>query len=150
MKNKIFLTIFIAAIVIAASIWSLSRPPVSAPRVFDENQTSPQSMRPPQTVQPALIRISYTQAPDYVGKYVCVTGVVDHVDTSVANNIFLYFCTDSKKCPFGAVIFKLNAPKFLDPSLFIGKTVEITGTITYYQRLIKIILTDPAQIKIIQ
>ena len=136
-KNKIPLTIIVAAILIAASIWLSKRP-------------APQQL--PKTVEPLqhpATRIDYTEAPNHVGEYACVSGKIDHVYTSRKGTIFLNFCPDYKTCPFGAVIFGSNAYKFSNPKQYEGKTVEITGLIKSYQGRPEIVLKDPRQIKIL-
>ena len=147
-KIKIPAAIIIAAVIIAASIWLSNKPPSAVPQAAPQTEQSQRQSTAP--LQQTDININYTQAPDFVGKYVCVTGVVDNIFTSKTNTVFFNFCKDYKNCPFSAVIFKLNAPKFPDPSLFLSKTVRITGFITSYQGRPEIVLEDPAQIKIVQ
>jgi micrococcal nuclease len=135
-KNKVPVTIIVAAFIIAASIWLSKRP-------------APQ--QPPKTVEPsqqAAIRIDYTEAPNHVGEYACVVGRVDHVNRP-KKTTFLNFCPDYKTCPFGAVIFNSDAHKFPNPEQYEGQTVEITGLIRSYQGRPEIILNDPQQIKIL-
>jgi DNA/RNA endonuclease YhcR with UshA esterase domain len=144
-KNKIPLAIIIAAFVIAASIWLSKRPPSAAPQIA---QTSQQSSKPAQPPQSSLPRISFSQAPDYIGKSVCVTGKVDRVYTSQKGTVFINFCPDYKTCPFGAVIFASSVPKFPNPQQYAGKDIEITGFITAYQGRPEIVIESPDQIKI--
>jgi DNA/RNA endonuclease YhcR with UshA esterase domain len=146
-KNKIPIAIVIASVIIAAAIWLSVRPPANPDRTPPATE---QSSELPQAVQPTSIRISYTQAPDYVGKYVCVTGIVDHVYTSQKGTVFLNFCPDYKSCPFGAVIFGSNTTKFPSLRRYTGRKIEITGFITLYQNRPEIILESPAQIKLAQ
>ena len=150
-KNKIPITIIIAALIIAASIWLSRKPPSAAPLAIYEREQSPQqSPTPAQPVQPSSLRISFTQAPNYLGKYACVVGIVNHVYTSRKGTIFLNFCSNYKTCPFGVVIFGSNASKFPNPDQYTGKNVEITGFITAYQGRPEIVLESPAQIRIAQ
>ncbi|MGA2915998.1 MAG: hypothetical protein ABSE89_08245 [Sedimentisphaerales bacterium] len=144
-KNKTSITIIAAALIIAASIWLSRKPPSAAVPAAPERE---QSSKPAQPVQPASLRISFTEAPNYTGKYACVTGIVDHTYTSRTGTIFLNFCPDYRTCPFGAVIFGSNASKFPNPNQFTGKNVEITGFITAYQGRPEIVLESPAQIRI--
>jgi micrococcal nuclease len=126
-KNKVPVTIIIAAFLIAASILLAKTAP------------------PPQSAK----HIDYTEAPNYVGEYACVSGKIDHVYTSKKGTIFLNFCQDYKTCPFGVVIFGEDAHKFPNPQQYEGKTVEITGLIKSYQGRPEIILNDLGQIKIL-
>ncbi len=136
-KNKVPLTIIVAAFLIAGSIWLSKRP---AP------QQLPKTAKPSQH---AATRIDYTEAPNHVGEYACVSGKIDHVYTSQKGTIFLNFCPDYKTCPFGAVIFGSDAYKFPNPKQYEGEIVEITGLIKSYQGRPDIILNDPGQIKIL-
>ena len=133
-KNKVPVTIIVAAFLITASVWLSKRP---APLQLAKTA-------PPQ--YPAK-RIDYTEAPNYVGEYVCVSGKIDHVYTSKKGTIFLNFCTDYKTCPFGAVIFGEDAYKFPNPQQYEGKALEITGLIKSYQGRPEIVLKDISQIK---
>jgi hypothetical protein len=149
-NNKMPITIIAAALIIAAAIL-FSRKPPSAPLPPDNEikQIPRQTLSPSsQSPSPASTRISFYQAPDNIGKVVCVTGKVDHVYTSGKGTVFINFCADYKNCPFGAVIFVSNAPKFPNPQQYTGKNVEITGFITAYQGRPEIILESPDQIKI--
>ncbi len=145
-KNKVPLTIIVAASLIAASIW-LSRLAGGSPRWT--KRSAPQQL-PKQTepLQQAAIRIDYTEAPNHIGEYACVVGRVDHVNNP-KETTFLNFCPDYKTCPFGAVIFGSDVHKFPNPKQYEGETVEITGLIKSYKGRPEIILKDPSQIKIL-
>ena len=143
-KNKVLGTIIVAVFLmalamlcIAASIWLSKKP---APLLL--STTAPPSQHPPK-------RIDYTEAPNHIGEYACVSGKIDHVYTSQKGTIFLNFCLDYKTCPFGAVIFNEDAYKFSNPQQYEGKTLEITGLIKSYQGRPEITLKDPGQIKIL-
>jgi len=167
-KNKVPVAIIIAAFIIAASIWLSKRPaPVRPQNIIYRQPTPPQPPKaaepsqPPKTAEPPQLpktveplqhpatRIDYTEAPNHIGEYACVSGKIDHVYTSQKGTTFLNFCPDYKTCPFGAVIFGSNAYKFPNPGQYEGKTVEITGLIRSYQGRPEIILNDPGQIKIL-
>ena len=139
-KNKVPLAIIAAALIIAAAILVSRRPPSAALPPDNENRQTPQPS--PST------RINFTQAPENIGKVVCVTGKVDHVYTSDKGTVFINFCSDYKNCPFGAVIFDSSVSKFPNPQQYTGKIVEITGFITAYQGRAEIVLDSPDQIKI--
>jgi len=146
-KNKVPIIAIVAAFIMVALMWfSRQPPPVSLSGSPEEEQLPP----PPQPIQPSSLRISFTQAPNYIGKYACVTGTVDHVYTSQKGTIFINFCPDYRTCPFGVVIFSSNASKFPNPNQYTGKDVQITGFITAYQGRPEIVLDDPAQIRIEQ
>ncbi len=146
-KNKIPITIIVAAFIIAGSIWLSNRPVSTTLPSRNDRTLTPQ---PPKAVKPEqqpAKRISYTEAPNHVGEYVCVVGRVDHVFTP-KETTFLNFCPDYKTCPFGVVIFSSDAYKFPNPQQYEGKTVEITGLIKSYKGRAEIVLNDPSQIKI--
>ena len=148
-KNKIPITIIVAAFIIAGSIWLSNRSATTKPQSPSDRKLTPQQL--PRTAEPLqhpTIRISYTEAPDHVGEYACVAGRVDHVYTSQRGTIFINFCPDYKTCPFGAVIFGSDAYKFSNSNQYEEKTVEITGLIRSYQGRPEIVLNDPVQIKI--
>jgi micrococcal nuclease len=143
-KNKIPITIIIAAFIIAGSIWLSNRSSSIRPQSPSDRKPTPQAER----IQQPSIRISYTEATEHVGEYACVAGRVDHVYTSQKGTIFINFCPDYKTCSFGAVIFGSDSYKFPKPNQYEGKTVEITGLIRSYQGRPEIVLNDPGQIKI--
>jgi len=149
-KNKIHITIVLAAFIIAGSIWLSNRPGPVEPQ--NENDIQPLSLQLSETAesqQHCANSIDYTKAPDHVGEYACVTGKIDHIYTSQKGVTFLNFCPDYKICPFGAVIFGSDASKFSNPKQYEQKIVEITGLIQSYQSRPEIILADPCQIKIL-
>ena len=158
-KNKVPVTIIVAAFLIAGSIWLSKRPaPVGPQNVIDRQPAPiqlPKTSEPPQlpkTVEPlqqSAARIDYTEAPNHIGEYACVSGKIDHVYTSQKGAIFLNFCLDYKTCPFGATIFNKDAYKFPNPKQYEGETLEITGLIRAYQGRSQIILDDLGQIKIL-
>jgi len=148
-KNKIPITIIVAAFIIAGSIWLSNRSASTRPQSGSDRKLTPQQLpRTAEPLQQATIRISYTEAPEHVGEYACVAGRVDHVYTSQKGTIFINFRPDYKTSPFGVVIFGSDAYKFSKPNQYEGKTVEITGLIRSYQGRPEIVLNDPAQIKI--
>jgi len=158
-KNKVPVTIIVAAFLIAASIWLSKRPTPVRPRSVIDRQLAllqssktvlpPQSQKTAEPSQHAAKRIDYTEAPNHVGEYACVSGKIDHVYTSQKDTIFLNFCPDYKTCPFGIVIFGEDANKFPNPKQYEGKALEITGLIRAYQGRPEIILNDLSQIKIL-
>jgi len=147
-KNKIPIAIIVAAFIIAGSIWLSNKSASTRPQSGSDRGLTPQQLpRTPEPIQQPVIRISYTEAPNHVGEYACVSGKVDHVNTP-KETTFLNFGPDYKTCPFGAVIFGSDAYKFPNPNQYEGKTVEITGLIKTYQGRAEIVLNDPGQIKI--
>jgi hypothetical protein len=145
-NNKTPIAIVAAAIIIAAAIFLSRKPPAALPPGNENRQSLPSAepARSPST------RINFTQAPENIGKVVCITGKVDHVYTSQKGTVFINFCPDYKNCPFGAVIFVSNASKFPNPQQYTEKNVQITGFITAYQGRAEIVLDSPDQIKIEQ
>jgi micrococcal nuclease len=167
-KNKIPITIIVAAFIIAGSFWLSKRPVPVRPQNVIDRQLEPQQLskptEPPQLpktseplqlpkkvepLQQTAIRIDYNEASEHVGEYACVAGKVDHVYTSQKGTVFINFCPDYKTCPFGAVIFDPDAYKFPNPKQYEGKTVEITGLIRAYQGRPEIVIKDTGQIKIL-
>jgi hypothetical protein len=147
-KNKIPIAIIVAAFIIAGSIWLSNKSASNRPQSGSDRGLTPQQLpRTAEALQEPTIRISYTEAPEHVGEYVCVVGRVDHVKTP-KETTFLNFGPDYKIAPFGAVIFHSDAYKFPNPKQYEGKTVEITGLIRTYQGRPEIVLNDPGQIKI--
>ena len=157
-KNKVPLTIIVAAFLIAASIRLSKRPSSINPQSVIDRQPAllqlsktallPQPQKTAEPSQHSTKRIDYTEAPNHVGEYACVVGRVDHVNTP-KETTFLNFGPDYKTCPFGAVIFGSDAHKFPNPKQYEGQTVEITGLIRSYQGRPEIVLKDPGQIKIL-
>jgi DNA/RNA endonuclease YhcR with UshA esterase domain len=147
-KNKIPISIIAAAFIIAGSIW-LSNKPALVRQGESGRQPTPQQLTgTAKPINQSAVNIDYTQSPDHIGEYACVTGKVDHVYTSQKGTIFINFCSDYKTCPFVAVIFASDADKFSNPAQYGGKTVEISGLVRTYQGQAEIILNDPAQIEI--
>ena len=124
-KNKVLGTIIIAVFLIAASILLAKTDPL------------PQSAK----------RIDYTEAPNHIGEYACVSGKIDNVYISQKGNVFLNFCPDYKTCPFSVTVFTSDAYKFPNPKQYEGQTVELTGLIRAYKGRSQIILKDPGQMK---
>ncbi|MGA2092787.1 MAG: hypothetical protein ABSH16_05185, partial [Sedimentisphaerales bacterium] len=91
-KNKIPITIIVAALIIAGSFWLSRRPAPVRPQNVIDRQLEPQQLskttEPPQQpkkvepLQQTAIRIDYNEASEHVGEYACVAGKVDHVYTS--------------------------------------------------------------------
>ena len=91
-KNKVPVTIIVAAFLIAASIWLSKRLASISPQNVIDRQPAPlqlpKTSEPPQspkTVEPlqqSATRIDYTEAANHVGEYACVSGKIDHVYTS--------------------------------------------------------------------
>jgi len=146
-KNKVLVTIFVAAFLIAASVW-LSRLAGGSPR-WTKRPAPLQLSKTALPPQDSATRIDYTEASNHIGEYACVSGKIDHVYTSRKGTIFLNFCPDYKTCPFGAVIFGEDAYKFPNPKQYEGQTLEITGLIKSYQGRPEITLKDLGQIKIL-
>jgi DNA/RNA endonuclease YhcR with UshA esterase domain len=144
-KNKVPITIIVAASLIAALIW-LSRLAGGSPR-WTKSPAPQQLPKQAEPLQQAAIRIDYTEAPNHIGEYACVVGRVDHVSTP-KETTFLNFGPDYKTCPFGVVIFGSDAHKFPNPKQYEGQTVEITGLIKSYKGRPEIVLKEPGQIKI--
>lgn len=90
--------------------------------------------------------IPHTEAGKHVGERASVTGKLLKAYTVKSGVTFLDFCTDYKTCPFSAVIFSDDLPKFKDLESYVGSTVTLTGKISTYNGKAQIILNDPAQL----
>lgn len=90
--------------------------------------------------------IMYDQAPNHVGEYTCVTGVVDHVFVSRTDTTFINFCSDYRTCPFYSVIFESDQHQFSSIEQLEGQQVNITGTIDTHEGRPQIILNEPSQL----
>ncbi len=88
----------------------------------------------------------YTEALEHVGEYASVRGKVVRVYTSKTDTTFINFCADYKSCPFSAVIFADDKPRFGDVTKLEGKTLTLTGKIVLYDDHAEIVLSDPDQL----
>lgn len=143
-QNKIFLAIIVAAFIIGGFVY-ISRP---HPNVSTSTTTIPPTITSITTISSPNNCINFQDADNYIGEYKCVIGKVDNVFISSTNTTFLNFCPNYQTCPFSAVIFNSDSPKFPNPEQYENKTVEITGLIKTYQGKPEIILDEPSQIKI--
>jgi hypothetical protein len=88
----------------------------------------------------------YQEAPAHIGERACVRGRLVRAYTSASGTVFLDFCENYKGCPFSGVIFADDAGKFGDLSRYAGKTVTLTGIISFYRGRAEIKLSDPKQL----
>lgn len=98
---------------------------------------------------PALAKdcIPFHQAPEHVGKTMCVTGTVLKVGQSSAGSMFLDFCDDYRKCPFVVIVFRSNLKNVGDVRVLEGQTIEITGKIKEWNDRAEIILKNRLQLE---
>lgn len=94
-------------------------------------------------------RITTSEASLNIGKNVILAG---HVAQVTKRNKVSYLNFDYKypKHTFAGVIFAGDYGKIGDVSVYEGKNVELTGTITEYNGKPQMILSSPEQIKIIK
>ncbi len=90
--------------------------------------------------------IDYTDAPQHIGSYASVRGVLVDAYAAQSGTVFLDFCKNYKSCPFSGVIFADDVKKFGDLSRYVGQAVTLTGTIASYEGKAEIILTEPSQL----
>ena len=83
----------------------------------------------------------------HIGQEGCVAGRVLRVVASRGGNTFLDFCEDYRNCPFSAVIFSSDRPKFGNLDTLRGRQVEIRGSIKMYNGRSEIIIHDPEQVR---
>ncbi|GEM_PF-1889919 len=91
-------------------------------------------------------KYDYTEAPKHIGEKVTIKGTVLKVFTSKSGVTFFDYCKKSSKCPFSAVIFASDLPKFKDVSRY-ARQLSITGIIRSYQNRAEMIVNDPEQIE---
>lgn len=87
-----------------------------------------------------------SEASEHVGQTARVRGTLVNAHRSNNGTIFLDFCRQYRNCPFSAVIFADDAPKFGDFSKFVGKEITVSGKISSYQSRAEIIVRTPEQI----
>lgn len=87
-----------------------------------------------------------SEASEHVGQTARVRGTLVNAHRSNSGTIFLDFCRQYRNCPFSAVIFADDAPKFGDFSKFVGKEITVSGKISSYQSRAEIIVRTPEQI----
>jgi hypothetical protein len=74
--------------------------------------------------------IEIEQAPNYIGKNVCVRGkILRVVETESGTSTFLNFCEDYRKCPFTVVVFDRDLALVGDVRALAGQDIEIFGKI---------------------
>lgn len=136
-------------IVIAATVL-LTLVAYSIYRLFPHRASSAASpgFSTPDATAQFLDCIPISDAPAHVNARGCVTGQVLKVFTSRADNTFFDFCADYRNCPFSAVVFAEDKPRFYDLTQFSGHEVEIRGQITLYRNRAEIIVHDPSQIRL--
>jgi DNA/RNA endonuclease YhcR with UshA esterase domain len=143
--NKNFFAIIIAGAFIGLGIFLsgfINNPKVETAQV--ENSISEQDQ-----TNFDSDRIKYSEVETHVGEDVCVVGKVDKVYISKSGTVFFDYCKDYSTCPFTAVVFKSDAKKFGDFTIYNGKTIELKGLIKSYKGKPEIIINGPEQIKII-
>ena len=98
---------------------------------------------------PALAEtIAPPDAQKYIGKTVTVEGVVATVHHAVSGKVtFIDIGGRYPDNAFTGIILADDAAKFPDVDKLEGKTIDITGTITLYNKKPEIILKDATQIK---
>ena len=98
---------------------------------------------------PALARdcIPFEQAPDHIGKTVCVTGKVLKVGESRSGSLFLDFCDDYRQCPFVVFVYRSSLKNIGDVRVLEGQTIEITGKVKEWNDRAEIILKNRLQLE---
>ena len=90
--------------------------------------------------------ISYTDAPQNVGKITCVRGTVVQVAVGKSGVTYLDYCLDYRTCPFVVVIFASDLKQIGDVRQLVGREIEISGKIKLYNSRPEIILSDAGQL----
>ncbi len=91
--------------------------------------------------------IPFDQAPDHVGKTMCVTGKVLKVGQSRSGSLFLDFCDDYRRCPFVVFVYQSSLKNIGDVRVLEGQTIEITGKIKEWDDRAEIILKNRMQLE---
>lgn len=140
-SNKITVSVVAIAVVLGGFLYFLSYSGNT-----DKQQAT--SLLTLQKTVSSRSAINFLEAPNHIGEYVVISGLVGNVFTSNKGTNFLNFCPNYKTCPFSAVIFNSDAYKFSNVRAYESRAVEISGTITTYQGRAQIIIKDPSQIKL--
>jgi hypothetical protein len=102
---------------------------------------------------PTALALTPAQAAAHVGQFATVSGQVLSADYRPGNDnspTFLDFGALYPAPLFIAIVWGPDRPKFgALETTYNGKTISITGTITTYHGKPAIVVTDPAQIKIL-
>src|SRR4051812_33838538 len=92
--------------------------------------------------------IGIEQAPDYIGKSVCVKGkILRLVETESGSSTFLNFCEDYRKCPFTVVVFDRDFPLVGDIRAVEGQDIGIFGKKKKWKGRPEIVLKDSRQLE---
>jgi hypothetical protein len=91
------------------------------------------------------------QAPQHVGEYATVCGVVastKYAPQTRRQPTFLNFDAPYPRQVFTVVIWGVDRPKFASPeSAYLGKRVCASGTIELYRGKPEIVVSDPGQLR---
>lgn len=139
--SKVIAGIIVAAVIVGGLIYFSN----SGSNI---NQQQGASLSIPQKQFPNESVVNFREAPNHIGEYVVIRGLVDNVFISNKGTNFLNFCPNYKTCPFSAVIFNSDVYKFSSVRAYEDRIVEISGTVTTYQGRAQIIIKDPYQIKL--
>lgn len=90
--------------------------------------------------------IDYTAASKHIGQKASIRGAVIDVYTSRSGTTFFDYCVSYGACPFSAVIFASNKPKFGSLTRYQGKMITVSGTLTSYKGRAEMVLSSPTQI----
>jgi endonuclease/exonuclease/phosphatase family metal-dependent hydrolase len=94
-------------------------------------------------------QILWQDARPLIGKMALVAGKVTNVNT--AGNVTFVNFDDQRPARFTAVIFKKDLTNFPIPpkEMYSGKIVQVSGTISVFKDQPQIVVTTPAQIKVL-
>ena len=91
---------------------------------------------------------SYTEAVAHIGETAIIEGAPIDVYTSTGGTIFFDYCKNYKSCPFSAIIFASDAPKFRNISQYQGGIIDVAGAIKSYGGRAEMVISDPGQIQL--
>jgi len=102
--------------------------------------------------EPERPTAAYTDADaaKHVGEEATVTGKVLSIGTSKQGNVYINFGDAFPRQTFSGVIRAKDLQKVGDPKKFDGHAVAVTGKIELYNGKPQIVITAPAQIKVVE
>lgn len=131
----------VGIVVVSLAAWWLAGLPHEPSLPVDLGGSDPNTANAPGNGQ-----YDYREAPSHIGEKALITGTALRVFTAKSGVTFFDFCQGFDACPFSAVIFSSDSPKFGDLTRYEGREVRVTGIIRSYRGNAEMVLSDPSQI----